>query len=831
MGVHTGEAKLVGSDYVGLAVHQAARIGAAGHGGQVLLSGTTADLLPHDAPERRWLKDFGPHRLKDIATPVRLYQLTPSDLRSDFPPLRTLGGPRHNLSAQLTSFVGREEELGAVAESLNTTRVVTLTGVGGVGKTRLALEIAARVLPRFRDGVWLVELAAITDPDSLPHVVAVALGIQRHQGLTISESIVEALRDRELLLVLDNCEHLLVASAQFVERVVRASPGVVVLATSREGLGVEGEHTRTVRSLDVAEIGAPVSELCDATAVRLFCDRALAARDDFALTPENGPAVAEICRRLDGVPLALELAAAQVRSMAPQEIGSRLDERFRLLTGGRRTAVERHQTLRAAVDWSYALLSESERVLFERLSVFAGGFTLEAVERVCVAAPVDEFDIAPLLSSVVDKSIVVATTTGDGARYSLLETMRQYAREHLDRRGTADDVRHRHAKSFASLVNRAEQGLQGPDEARWVEVLYAELDNLRVAHRCLLDAGELDLDFPLLATLLQFALDRGVTEVEAWAEEAIGTPGAEHRRWFAFLIARYAETLARRGELSKGRELAERALEASPDPDDRVRAVALLALGDVARFEGKSEEALRHDEEARRRLLAGRGGASPGLPAVLEAIRSLTLAYAGENGPALDLAETAYRMAEQSAHPSSMAFCAYVLGEALQQQDPARALVMTERAMTLARSVRHRFWLGVALVSFASLQSRHGDPAQALHAFTEAIRYWWETGLWTQQWTTLRNLVEHFAAVGQLEPAATIYGATDAAEGAPPLFGPHGRRFMDVVRTLEKRMGADPFAAAQTRGATMPRADVVSFALAEIDRALADITIAAVISD
>ncbi|HLM17310.1 MAG TPA: adenylate/guanylate cyclase domain-containing protein, partial [Acidimicrobiia bacterium] len=369
MGLHTGAAEVRDGDYYGGALNRAARMMAIAHGGQIVASLATSELVRDDDYD---LVDLGEHRLRDLGRPERVFQVVHPALPREFAALTSLESFPTNLPLQSTSFVGRSRELGDVITALATNRVVTMTGVGGVGKTRLALQVGGEVLPQYRDGVWFCELGPVGNPDLVPAVIAGVLGVPQRPGQTSSKSVVMWCERRELLLVLDNCEHLLDAAALMVEAMERACPGVRVLATSREGLGISGERITVLRSLGLPTEGTSAAQAAEVDAVRLFVDRAAAARDDFAVMPDNVDALVQICRRLDGIPLAIELAAARVRMMNPGEIAARLDERFRLLTGGIRTAVERHQTLRQAVDWSYDLLDARERVLLNRLGVFAG---------------------------------------------------------------------------------------------------------------------------------------------------------------------------------------------------------------------------------------------------------------------------------------------------------------------------------------------------------------------------------------------------------------------------------------------------------------------------
>jgi predicted ATPase len=471
MGVATGEAELRSGDYFGRPLNRAARVMAAGHGGQVLVAASTAELL-----EGVDLLDLGVYRLRDLSEPLRLFQVRAAGLREQFPALRTLEATTGNLRPQATSFVGRQHELAEVAEAVRGHRLVTITGAGGVGKTRLGVQVAAELASEFREGVWLCELAAAANEAEMGQVVAQALGVVPRPQMTFGESIVDFLRSRELLLVLDDCEHLVQEAAELAQAIMAGAPQVRVLATSREGLGVPGEHYWPLRTLSVPPAGA---EALASDAVRLFVDRAAAVVPGFALDDTNEAAIVEVCRRLDGIPLAIELAAARVTAMSPPEIAGHLDELFRLLTGGPRTQVERHKTMRAAIGWSYSLVPEAERAVFDRLGVFPASFDEAAAVAVCSGDGADRWGVIDALAGLVAKSMVVAERLGGVTRYSLLETLRQFAREQC---GTAiDELRRLHAVHYAAFSEQAGDGLRSPDELRWRPRLTAEVDNLRAA--------------------------------------------------------------------------------------------------------------------------------------------------------------------------------------------------------------------------------------------------------------------------------------------------------------------------------------------------------------
>ena len=483
MGLHTGEPMLTAEGYLGLVVHRAARLAAAGHGGQVLLSATVASLVDGRLPDGVTLCDLGKVRLKDLAAPERVYQVIHPQLQEGFPALRSLEATPNNLPQQTTSFIGRESEIAAIEAMLVRTRLLTLTGSGGSGKTRLSLHAAADVLDQFPDGAWFVELASLADPALVPQTVATVLGLKEEPGKPLRRRSSRISRPGELLLILDNCEHLLDACAKVADALVRQCPDVTILASSREALGIAGEQTYRVPSLslpDRRDVPTPQT-LSMYESVQLFIDRALLVRPEFEVTNRNAPALASLCHHVDGIPLAIELAAARVRSLSVEEIDSRLDQRFRLLTGGSRTALPRHQTLRALIDWSYDLLHETERLLLQRLSVFAGGWTLAAAEAVCAGEGVDKGEILDLLTSLADKSLVLAEQKDGHSRYRLLETVRQYAQDRLGEREGEAEWQGRHLAYFVGLAEEAQPHITDSTQVMWLDRLEAERDNFRSA--------------------------------------------------------------------------------------------------------------------------------------------------------------------------------------------------------------------------------------------------------------------------------------------------------------------------------------------------------------
>jgi len=506
--LHTGAAEVQNGDYVGSSLNRIGRLLPVCYGGQTLLTQATEQLARDYLPEGVRLLDLGQHRFRDLVQPEHIYQLVISGLPERFPPLKTLDTVPNNLPQQLTSFIGRQRELEEIGSLLQASRLVTLTGPGGTGKTRLSLQSAAASLESFPDGAWLVELAPLADPALVPQSVASALNLREKPGQTLQEVLKEYLCERSLLLVMDNCEHLVESCAQFADDLLHACPRLKVMASSREALGIAGEVAYQVPSLSLPRSGSAsdVEELLKYEAVRLFVERAATVNTHFVLGSQNAAAVAQICRRLDGVPLAIELASARVKIFSPEQIASRLDDRFRLLTGGSRTALPRQQTLQALIDWGYDLLSEQEKTLFRRLSVFAGGWSFEAAEAICSGefAPgleIETRDILDLLAQLANKSLVTVDDQGEETRYRYLETVRQYASEKLFSSGEAARVRDRHLAYYAA---RAYQGGKIryrflTENSEWIAWVEREQDNLRMAQGWALDH---DLEKALQMVLL-----------------------------------------------------------------------------------------------------------------------------------------------------------------------------------------------------------------------------------------------------------------------------------------------------------------------------------------
>jgi predicted ATPase/class 3 adenylate cyclase len=698
IGMHTGVAELREGDYFGSAVNRAARLMAIAHGGQVVCSQATADLVRDVLSEDVELVDLGEHRLRDLSRPERVVQVSARGVVEEFPLLRSLDVTRTNLPVQLTSFVGRDDEVKQVCALLVEHRMVTLTGVGGVGKTRLALQVAAELLDEFPDGVWLVELAPVGEDARVVETIAAALGVEPAPGKTIEQSLLDAIRSQAMLMVLDNCEHLLDETNRLVGVMVRGASGLAVLATSREPLGVAGEHTVALRSLD-----AP-------TAVRLFTDRATAFDASFVLLDSDVDAVEHLCRRLDGVPLAIELAAARVRMFSPTELAARLDERFRWLTGGR-GAVERHQTLRAAIDWSYELLSDRDCAVFDRLSVFAGGCTLDAAQVVCAGDGVEEMDVADALASLIDKSLVDTEHTDIGTRYRQLETIRQYGEEHLLGSGEADAVRERHARFFGGFARQAGRQLWSADELEWARRVEADLGNVRAAVSWAVAAGATDLAMRIAGALVNQAVERPIWATASIAEHALGAPGADQHPWRANLMGEAAMAALRRGDLPRARQLVDDALDAQRAGARFSAPVWTYALMILPASDLNLDVAHQLAVEGLQRAEAA---SDPVGTIALRATYALNLAIREQARDARTEAERTLTDARTLGQPALIAMGLLALGYALVVVgEPERGLVLLRESVELAETINSSWQLLNGLSALAATEAIYGNAAEA----------------------------------------------------------------------------------------------------------------------
>ena len=772
--------------YVNRPLNRCARLMAAAHGGQILLSDATEALVRSQLPDGATLLDLGEHRLRDLAGQMHIFQLVHPDLPGAFPALRTLDAFAGNLPLQVSSFIGRTRELEQTAAALGRARMVTLTGVGGVGKTRLALQVAEQVLPHFGDGAWLCELAPIRDAAGVDDAVAAVFSVTARAGQSTRDALVGFLRNKELLLVLDNCEHLLAGAAALAVVLERSCARLVILATSREGLGIDGERLVPVPPLAVPGADADLDTITDADAVRLFADRAAAVKPDFTVTAENAAAVAAVVRRLDGVALAIELAAARVPAMTPAELARRLDRRFAVLAGGRRGAVERHQTLRAAIDWSFELLTEPEQDLLGRLAVFAGGCTLQAAETVCSGEGIDPGAVFELLASLVARSLVVAGESGPQSRYRLLETIRQYGEERLEEAGETERWRARHAGYYAGFPRQVREHDRDRDEVFWAVRLSAEQDNLLAAWSWAVDAGNAGAAFAILA---------GFAPCEVWSSyplllpgaAALELPGAAEHPGYPLALAVSAVHASFRADVTGAEELCRRAADASArqdTPDWRVEETLCAARQNIAITTGAFADAARLAEQA-----AGlaRAGGDLADASVELAIAAAARVFAGDAPGAIPLASEALALARQIRAPALIASGLLAVGLAVADTDPGQSRASLRESGELSTALGYQNDLG--LLWATGIAYRINDQAATLELGRRAIR-----GL---RWGGDRlrmGLVLHMiaGALAATRPAsaATIQGAAEANVVAPPSLNARIALGDERVREL-RASGAD----------------------------------------
>ena len=743
MGLHTGEGERRDGDYFGPAVNRAARLMGVGHGGQVLCSSATAGVVESEVP----LVDLGEHRLRDLDRPIHIFQVG----GGTFPPLRSLDVLAGNLPLQPTRFVGRAGELDRVAAALGQSRLVTLTGVGGVGKTRLALQAAAEESPAFADGVWLVELASLIDQELVPGAVADVLGVQIHAGRSVEECLGEAFSAREVLVVLDNCEHVIGTVARLASRLVSCTGTSRVLATSREGLGVPGERVIAVPPLAVPRDDTP-AQVLESDAVRLFVERAADARDGFIVTDADAPTLARLCRRLDGIPLAIELAAARVRSSAPSDILDHLDHRFRLLSAGRRTAPTRQQTLRNAIDWSYELLGEPERVLLRRLSVFGGGCDLAAVEAIVTGPSLVPIDVAGLIDRLVDKSLVALDLSGS-TRYRLLESIRDYAFERLGEAGEVAALARLHAEYFSGFAERAGTGLEGPDEGEWATRVQSEMENLRLALAWAIETDEAELALRIVAGLALSGCGVGCPFGDT-ALEAAELDGAKGHRLRPLALSSTAWSALRCGEYERATAMAEAGLlEARAHADSRdgqrvlCRVLAVVGAAYMAR-PGFFDRAAQVGEEQHAIAVA--------LGDPYEMLRWLSF-HAGIHGD-LPAAQEAVRASSRIGNPSMRSWALFGLGILLTRSDPMRARALLEESAHLAMDVGNRDAAAYANEFLANVLDTVGEHLNAARIRLTSAQQAFASGDRAYAYVHLFGVAENLDDVGDRE-AAILLGA------------------------------------------------------------------------
>ncbi len=744
IGVHSGEAEVRDGDYFGTALSRVARIMDAGHGGQTLLSAATAGLIRRDPGDGLSLIDLGEHRFKDLGERDRVYQLVGDGLHADFPRIRSLESVPNNLPDQLTSFVGRQQELADVIEVIAENRLVTLTGVGGVGKTRLAIQAAAESVDQFGDGVFLVELAAIEDAALVTRTLTTSVGVIEQPTRPLLDTMLEHLAERELLIVLDNCEHVIGDAAKLCEQILRAAPGVRIVATSREGLGIGGERLWQVPSMGVVTDGT-VSD-----AVQLFTERARLVRPGFVLDAEIEDAVAKICTRLDGIPLAIELATARLKVFSPVQIADRLDDRFRLLTGGSRTALERQRTLQATMDWSYDLLAGPEQALLRRLAVFLSGFTFEAAEEVCSGEHLPEYEILDLLARLVDHSLVIADE-GTEIRYRVLETVRQYGLNKLVEAGESDEARLRHTQYFASIADTVEDGLLGNEYRAFVDKIDVVHDNFRGSMTWALEHESPELALRTAAGLGRFWFFRAhYREGREWLEQTVAACHGIRSEHMALAVGWISGLALHMGDHARAEETGAEGVAIFEELGDE--AGAMRERNSVANMylaSGRVEEA-RQIYENVSAFFDARDDNYVHIPLINQA---LVATWQGDDIAAAGLIERLYEMAERLDNPEIRAWVAIVEGSrAVMQNDVNRMEGAYRSALDHSLDSGQRLIEGWAYAGLADVARMRGEFARAHELLATASQTGNESGAASVEWASLVTRID--LAVDERDPVA-----------------------------------------------------------------------------
>ena len=818
--LHVGAVEHRDGDYFGTAVNRAARVMSAAHGGQVLLTQAAAELVIDRLPAEVALRDLGSIRLRGLADPTRVYQVMQRELRQDFPALRSLEATPNNLPKQLTSFVGRERELAVAGALLDGARLLTIVGPGGIGKTRLSLQIAADVLDAYPDGVWFIEFASIVDPGLVPKAVAQVLGLQEDANTPLVQALCAHVASRRLLLVLDNCEHLVEASANLADALLRAAPDIRILASSREALNVSGEQTFPLPPLALPDPESCAENAARSDAGRLFVERARLRQPGFALSERNVRAVAQICARLDGIPLALELAAARVGVLTVETIAERLHDQFRLLTGGSRTALPRQQTLRALIDWSYDLLGEAEKTLFARLSVFSGGWNLPAAEDICSDCNLASGAVLDLLTALANKSLVVPD--GNGARYRMLETIRDYARDRLQERGENVAVRVRHSNYFVRLAEDAEPHLEGgQDQPAWLAQLELEHDNLRAALGWSLEGPEgAEADLRLTGALYRFWAHRGhAHEGRQWCVAALAR-AAKRPGTLARLKALHASgTLTwRLGDITAARSLLEQALALSRELGDRTREGRVLSnLGGVAIHQADDEAAQAFLEQA---VAIHKATGNRAMEArVLNNVAALAISrgrFAESEAPlerALELSRELHNPMEEATAMSHLGVLAKRRGEF------ARARELHERALATAREFGVREFELEEMRHLGDIALAQGEVTAARAHFRNALAASKEIGGQHEIALCLEAVTMLMVEAKKCELAARLCGAADALRAAiaTPRAYSEQEQYDAIVAHCRQALGEAAASAAVVAGRASSSDAAVAHAIAWID--------------
>jgi predicted ATPase len=820
MALHTGTTHERDGDYFGPPVNRVARLLSAGHGGQILLSSSTQELVRDHLPPETHLRDLGERRLKDLSRPERIFQLTAPDLPSEFPPLKTLETHTNNLPLQATPLIGREREVEAVCGLLRSpeTRLLTLLGTGGTGKTRVGLQVKAELVDDLEDWVFFVPIAAITDPTLVAPTIARALGLSEGGARPAEELLEGYLRDRRTLLLLDNLEQVLEA-APVVDRLLSTAAGLKILATSRTPLGLYGEYEFPIPPLSLPDPESlpPLENLTEYEAVRLFVERARAVRPDFSLAEDNAPAVVEICERLDGLPLAIELAAARIKLLTPQVLLDRLGNRLKILTGGARNLPERQRTLRNAIEWSYELLDEGEKMLFGRLGVFSSGATLEAMEAVCDTEgdlPTDVFEGA---SSLLDKSLLRQEEGAGGEpRFVMLETIHEFANAKLEGSGEAEAVRRVHAEYFLALAEEAEPMLWGAEDAAWLERLEQEHDNMRAALHWAIEHEEGELALRVGGALRWFWYMEGYySEGRRWLEVALGKEGPASAEARIKALAGVGFLAVDQGDLDRAEAAADEGLELSTQAGSSSLGTADFKniLGELARLRGEHQRAARLVQDSL--ALHQEAGDKLGIAWSLGNLANVA-GDRGDHERAKQLYEEGLALSRRLGSAELLGAYLISLGsESLLEGEPERAIALNEEAAELFRKRGRRGGLQHILDNLGRATLLRGDYERAETLHKESLRVSQDLGDKLIASDSLEGLACTAGAQGEAERSAILFGAAEGlreAEGYQQ--APRDRSLREpYLAAAHAQIGEATWSAAWEKGRSMEFEDAVVYAL------------------
>lgn len=783
MGLHTGPAESQGGDYVvSHTLNRVARVMSVGYGGQILLTSVVAELVRDKMPGDTSLRDLGEHFLKGLTKSEHIFQLISPQLPAEFPALQTKELIPNNLPHQINSFIGRDREIVNIKTLLDETRLVTLIGSGGVGKSRLAVEVGHQVLNEYSHGVWLVELVSLSDPNLLPQAVATALGIWELKGHNLIDLLTGFLRDKRYLMILDNCEHMLDACANLARHLLTSCPSLTILASSREALGLEGERSYQVPSLSLPDEKSPsLKSLAQSEAITLFIDRSQTSLPGFRLTEDNAQALAKVCRRLDGIPLAIEMAAARMNLLRVEQVANRLDDRFHLLTAGSRSALPHQQTLRGTIDWSYDLLMDKERNLFQKLSIFAGGWDLEAAEFVCEGNGVKAYDVMDLIDSLVSKSLILAERQpGEETRFFMLETIHQYAREKFLESGNTEQVRQRHFEYYFSLMQQAHQTRYGDDKgfevAKWLDQIEIEHDNLRAALNWIIVEKKAESASQLIIVLNWFwNMHDHHQEAREWSYKvlAICTPGS---RAYATILRIIGNQHFALGNYDQGRACLEESINLFQEfGETKELAISVQSLGWIATALGEYDEARR-------------------------------------------LIERSLNLSQQLADKYEIAWAYLSLGELARAENKLDlAYQYHTQSLALFRDLDSKGPISIELSNLAFVILHQGNYKLAIELFVESLLISLKLGTKSHNAVVLGGLASVAQREGQAERAARLFGAAAAIhEDLGRAIDPGDvADFKEFQAATRADLSEQAFSAAWTEGQAMTLGQAIAYALEE----------------